>query len=74
MTKEEFNTKLKEAGLSKKEFASIIGMEHSSVLNYGGSQDIPRWVESWLDNYIKAQHMDRVAEVVHPYMNKKKDQ
>lgn len=68
MEKEEFNKLLEKAKLSKKEFAEIIGMRYSSVNNWGSSQDFPRWVRSWLENYIKAKNMDNIVEAVKPYI------
>ena len=55
MKKEEFNNLLKKADLTKKVFAGIIDMKYTSVNNWGGSQKFPRWVKSWLENYIKAK-------------------
>ncbi|EAL7635168.1 XRE family transcriptional regulator, partial [Campylobacter lari] len=54
MDRNEFNSLLKQANLTKKEFSQIIGMQYSSVNNWGSSQDFPRWVKSWLQNYIKS--------------------
>lgn len=68
MDKEEFNELLKNANLTKKEFAEIIGMQYTSVNNWGSSQQFPRWVKSWLENYIKAKDIDKVAETMRPYI------
>ena len=68
MEREEFNILLKKANLSKKEFASILGIEYTSMNNWGSSQNIPYWVSSWLDNYIKAKTLDSVVEAVRPYV------
>ena len=72
MDKEEFNNLLLQANLAKKDFAKIIDMRYSSVNNWGGSQQFPRWVKSWLENYIKAQDLDRVADAVAPILQKKR--
>ncbi len=64
MNKEEFNLLLKQADLSKKEFASIVDMRYSSVNNWGSSQSFPRWVKSWLENYEKAKSYEDVKDVV----------
>ena len=68
MNKEEFNELLKKANLSKTQFAEIIDMKYTSVNNWGSSQQFPRWVKSWLDNYIKAQDMNKVIDAVKPYI------
>lgn len=49
-----FNMRLKEAGLSKKEFGAIIGTSGATISNWGNEQrEIPYWVASWLDLYIE---------------------
>lgn len=63
MNRETFNKLLKKANLSKREFAEIIGMQYSSVNNWGSSQDFPRWVESWLQNYIKSTKFDKAKKI-----------
>jgi len=64
MDKKEFNNLLKRAKLSKKEFAELVGVLPSSVNNWGGSQNVPYWVESWLINYIKAGNFDKIGEML----------
>lgn len=58
MEKIEFQSLLKEAKLKKKDLATILGIGQLSVNNWGSSKDIPYWVESWLDNFIKARKFD----------------
>ena len=69
MDRDEFNELLKKAELTKKEFAEIIDMRYSSVNNWGSSQQFPRWVKSWLENYIKAKDIDKVAQTIKPYID-----
>ena len=73
MDKKEFNDLLKRANLSKKGFADLLGVLPSSVNNWGSSQNIPYWVKSWLENYIKSLDMDKIVEVVKPYTENKED-
>ena len=73
MEKEKFNSLLKKASLSKKEFANIIGISIGSLNNWGSTQNIPYWVESWLENYIKAKDMDKIIEAIEPYTKKTKN-
>ena len=68
MEKEEFNNLLKKSNLTKKEFAGIIDMKYTSVNNWGSSQKFPRWVKSWLENYIKAKDIDKIADTIKPYI------
>lgn len=67
--REEFNTLLEKANLTKKEFCQIIDLNYSAVNNWGtGNINIPKWVKSWLENYIKAKDMDKVVEAVKPHI------
>ncbi|MCX6076026.1 MAG: XRE family transcriptional regulator [Campylobacterales bacterium] len=68
MNNEEFIIKLKEARLNKKEFVEITGLAYSTVANWSSTQNIPLWVTSWLENYIKAKDLDRVADAVAPIL------
>ena len=44
-----------QTGLSQKEFANILGIASQTVNSWGTTQNIPYWVESWLENYIRAK-------------------
>ena len=55
---------LKSAELSKKALAEKTNLAYSTVNNWGSSQNIPHWVESWLENYIKARYFERIVEDV----------
>lgn len=67
MDKEKFELLLKEASLSKKEFAKLVDMNYKSVVNWNTSENVPLWVESWLENYIKAKKFDDLVEIIMPY-------
>lgn len=69
MDREEFNTLLEKANLTKKEFCQIIDLNYNTVNTWGSSSiNIPKWVKSWLDNYVKAKDMDKVVEAVKPHI------
>ena len=68
MDRKTFNEKLKKAGLTKKDFSFKVGVSYGSVNNWGSSKDIPYWVESWIENYIRAKDLDAVVDVVKPYV------
>lgn len=70
MEKEEFNSLLEKAQLTKKEFAEILGINQGSLNNWGSSQNIPYWVKSWLENYNKAKFADNIIEAVKPFVEK----
>ncbi len=69
MNREEFNKSLLQANLTKKDFCNLIELNYNTVNTWGSSGiNIPKWVKSWLENYIKAQDLDRVADAVAPIL------
>ncbi|RBQ27989.1 XRE family transcriptional regulator [Aliarcobacter vitoriensis] len=71
MDRKEFNNLLKIANLSKKDFCDIIGLNYATVNTWGSSNiNIPLWVKSWLENYLKAKDFDNVLEILKPYTKK----
>jgi len=64
MDKIRFKELLKKANLSKKEFSSIVGITIGALNNWGSSQNIPYWVESWLENYIKSKSYEDIKDKV----------
>jgi DNA-binding transcriptional regulator YiaG len=65
MEKEHFNALLTKAGLSKKEFAAIIGTSQGAMNNWGTSgRDIPYWVESWLTLYIENSECKELKAII----------
>ncbi|MFX4242626.1 helix-turn-helix domain-containing protein [Aliarcobacter butzleri] len=69
LSNDEFKQLLKNAELSKKDFAELLGTSYQGVNNWGtNGREYPYWVKSWLENYIKAKDMDKVVETVKPYI------
>ena len=68
MNYEIFEELLKEANLTKKEFAELVDMNYTSITNWNKSEKIPFWVKSWLENYIKAKVSDKVIDAVKPFV------
>jgi len=68
MTNEEFKRLLKNANLNKKQLAEILGIAQQTVNCWGTTQNIPYWVETWLENYIKAKDMDTLIHILKSYM------
>ena len=64
MERDEFNELLKKANLTKKEFASILGISYTSVNNWGSPQNIPYWVASWLENYIARKRFETIKTII----------
>lgn len=59
-----FNKLLEDANLNKKELANLLGCAIQTVNNWGSTQNIPYWVESWLENYIKAKTYKDIKDKV----------
>ena len=53
MNNQAFEALLKSAGLSKKEFATLVDMNYNSVTNWNKSDKVPQWVEPFLKLYIE---------------------
>ena len=65
MEKTLFHDLLKKAGLSKKEFASMVGTSAGAVSNWGTSgRDIPYWVEPFLNLYIENKECRNLKEIL----------
>ena len=64
MDRDEFNELLKKANLNRKELADIVGLSYSAVNNWGSGSDFPRWVYSWLENYIDKKRFDTIKQVI----------
>lgn len=68
MEYEQFEEFLKQINLKKGEFAELVSMNSNSVSNWRQAGKVPHWVKSWLENYIKAKDLDRVADAVAPIL------
>ena len=67
MNRDEFNRKLKNLGLKKKEFAEIAGISYHTVLSWGRDGDkvkVPGWVEKFLIYYEKARRFDAITKQI----------
>jgi len=70
LTKEKFEKLLLQSGLSKEEFAELVGANKRTVQNWGTKNiDPPYWVESWLENYIaaKASKIDKLLAPINDW-------
>ena len=61
--REKLNRLFKHAGLSKKEFATMLNMNYQSVNAWESTQAAPYWAWSWLENYAKARMFDKMMEL-----------
>lgn len=72
MDMENFEKKLAELNLTKKEFANLVGAVYNGVVNWNTKGETPKWVDSWLENYAKAKTLDDVAKALKPYLKNEK--
>lgn len=68
MNYEEFEEKLENAKINKKIFSELTALPYQTVMNWKRNDNIPVWVESWLQNYIKAKISDDIIEAVKPFV------
>ncbi len=67
MDYQEFKNKLKECKLTIKEFAKMTGLNEKTIpITWKSKNEVPKWAETWLDNYIKAKIIDDIKEKVCP--------
>jgi hypothetical protein len=61
MNYQEFKNKLKECQLNIREFSDLTGINSNGIsYNWKKVDTIPKWAETWLDNYQKAQLIDDI--------------
>ncbi len=62
---ESFKATLKKCDLTIKEFAKMCGLNPNSIsTSWKAKNEVPQWVETWLNNYIKAKTLDNVKDVI----------
>jgi len=67
MTYDEFKKTLKKCNLTIKEFANMCGLNHKSIsISWKNKNEVPKWAETWLENYQKAKIIDDIKEKVCP--------
>ena len=69
MTKEEFNTRLKELNLSIKDFSIIADIPYSTINNWGFKTNdkiipVPKWVKPFLEHYEKSKKYDYLMKEI----------
>jgi len=65
MDYQSFKSKLKKCDLTIKEFANICGLNPANISgNWKKENKTPQWVDTWLDNYLKAKTLDNVKDVI----------
>lgn len=56
-----FENKLNDLGLTKKEFANMVGAAYNGVVNWNTKGKTPNWVDSWLENYEKSKVLQETS-------------
>lgn len=65
MDRQQFNEMLEKAELSKEEFSNRVGLQYRSVNNWGtGAQNVPHWVESWLELYFENNQCKKIKTMI----------
>ncbi len=65
MNKQDLTDKLDSIKLTKKEFAELANISYNTVNNWNDTnKPVPPWVESWLENYIKAKTYKDIKDKV----------
>lgn len=65
LSRKEFNELLKKASLTKKDFCRLIELDYNSVNNWGTKNiSVPKWVESWLENYIEKTKYEKIKAII----------
>ncbi|QKG29180.1 XRE family transcriptional regulator [Campylobacter sp. RM16187] len=59
-----FEEVLKSINLNKKDFAEMTGLAYQTIINWGSTNKVPSWVDTWLDNYIKAKSYEEIKNKV----------
>ena len=67
MTNVNFENKLNELNLSKKEFVQIVGMPYQTLMNWKQKDETPAWVEPFLFYYEKGKTLDELLNLIEKY-------
>lgn len=68
MTRLEFDKKIKELGLSRKDFAEIASVSYTGIsTNWKDDKEIPSWVEPFLYHYEKGLKLDELLAIIEKY-------
>lgn len=68
---ESFEKRLTELNITKKEFANLVGAVYNGVVNWNTKGETPKWVDSWLENYAKANKYDFLIRLVAEHISVK---
>ena len=69
MEYEEFKKRLKEIGLSVKEFSKISETSYNTCNTWSRSNKVPNWVNAFLNIYIENQECTKYKESIQTLMS-----
>jgi predicted transcriptional regulator len=64
MRHEEFQNKLDELKLGKKDFSDVTNVPYTTVSKYGKSNPVPPWVGPFLDLYEENRNLSEIKELI----------
>ncbi|PAF50149.1 hypothetical protein BKH43_05945 [Helicobacter sp. 13S00401-1] len=67
MSNEDFEKKLNELGLNKKDFSRISGAAYQTITNWRQKEGIPAWVRPFLNYYEQAKEFQNMLSVMEKY-------
>ena len=59
-----FEETIKNMNLTKKDFSDLTGVAYQTIINWGSTNKIPSWVDSWFENFIKAKSYEEIKNKV----------
>jgi len=74
ITREEFNSILNEAKLSKKDFATMLKTSYNTVNAWGSNnREIPYWVRSWMRLYVCCNNGIKLRDLLREHVCNEKN-
>lgn len=65
ISREEFNAMLKDADLTKKDFAKYLQTSYNTINAWGSNnREVPYWVKSWLRLYICCSNGNKLRKLL----------
>jgi len=65
MNYKEFEEFLKKSKLNKKEFSTLTELSYQTVMNWNNTDNVPKWVKSWLENYVKIKNYEEIRDKIY---------
>lgn len=69
MSADEFENKVRELNMSKKDFAKLVKLSYSAIISWREKENIPAWVDEFIKYYEKSLILDRIFKDIEKYKN-----